>query len=164
MHGTGDIGFVIPTYVFATPVLGGQASVSVAEASGTSSASLNGTLSGTLGGPRSVREALASAIRRGVSPTYPQFALGWNSGVNNNMTYITGDVPIGAYSSSNLANMGIGHGAIDTGAGYTYFNPQTGHELSGVYRFHLPIFSSIRQLRSERRRHALRLGRVTILD
>ena len=66
---------------------------------------------------------------------YPQFALRWNSGVNNYMTYITGDVPIGAYNSSNLANMGIGHGAIDAGAGYTYFNPQTGHKLSGVLGF-----------------------------
>jgi hypothetical protein len=41
LHATGDLGFVIPTYVFATPVLGGQASVSLVEAYGTSSASLN---------------------------------------------------------------------------------------------------------------------------
>jgi len=27
------------------------------------------------------------------------------------------------------------HGAFDAGAGYTYFNPQTGHELSGVLGF-----------------------------
>ena len=31
-----------------------------------------------------------------------------------------------------LANLGIGHGAIDGGVGYTYFNPQTGHEFSAV--------------------------------
>jgi hypothetical protein len=29
-----------------------------------------------------------------------------------------------------LANLGIGHGAVDGGVGYTYFNPQTGQELS----------------------------------
>src|SRR6476620_4171239 len=34
-----------------------------------------------------------------------------------------------------LSNIGIGHGAIDAGGGYTYFNPQTGHELSGVLGF-----------------------------
>ena len=34
-----------------------------------------------------------------------------------------------------LANLGIGHGAIDAGAGYTYLNPQTGHEFSGVLGF-----------------------------
>jgi hypothetical protein len=46
-----------------------------------------------------------------------------------------GDIPVGAYNSSRLANLGIGHGAFDAGAGYTYFNPQTGHELSGVLGF-----------------------------
>ena len=51
------------------------------------------------------------------------------------MVYATGDVPVGAYNSSRLANLGIGHGAFDAGAGYTYFNPQTGHELSGVLGF-----------------------------
>ncbi len=49
------------------------------------------------------------------------------------MTYITGDIPVGAYQSDRLSNLGIGHGAID--AGYTYFNPQTGHEFSGVLGF-----------------------------
>ena len=33
---------------------------------------------------------------------------------------------------SRLANLGLGHGAIDFGAGYTYFNPQTGNEFSAV--------------------------------
>ena len=32
LHANADIGFAIPTYVFATPVLGGQASVSLIEA------------------------------------------------------------------------------------------------------------------------------------
>ena len=60
------------------------------------------------------------------------FQLKWNAGVNNFMTYVTGDVPVGAYQSTRLSNIGIGHGAIDAGGGYTYFNPQTGHEFSGV--------------------------------
>src|SRR5262245_23007154 len=51
------------------------------------------------------------------------------------MVYLTGDIPVGTYSSSSLANIGIGHGAIDAGAGYTYFNPQTGHEFSAVLGF-----------------------------
>jgi hypothetical protein len=51
------------------------------------------------------------------------------------MTYITGDVPVGNYNSSSLANIGIGHGAVDVGGGYTYFDPQTGHELSAVLGF-----------------------------
>ena len=60
------------------------------------------------------------------------FQLKWNAGVNNFMTYVTGDIPVGAYQSTRLSNIGIGHGAIDAGGGYTYFNPQTGHEFSGV--------------------------------
>jgi hypothetical protein len=51
------------------------------------------------------------------------------------MTYITGDMPVGAYDSTRLSNIGIGHGAIDGGGGYTYFNPQTGHEFSAVLGF-----------------------------
>ena len=43
-----------------------------------------------------------------------------------------GDIPVGNYNSSNLANLGIGHGAADGGAGYTYFDPKTGHEFSVV--------------------------------
>jgi hypothetical protein len=51
------------------------------------------------------------------------------------MAYITGDIPVGAYDPNRLANIGIGHGAIDAGGGYTYFNPQTGHEFSAVLGF-----------------------------
>jgi hypothetical protein len=46
------------------------------------------------------------------------------------MLYVTGDIPVGLYNSSDLANIGIGHGAIDAGGAYTYFNPETGHEFS----------------------------------
>jgi hypothetical protein len=62
----------------------------------------------------------------------PQFTLKWNMGVNNLMIYGTGDIPVGDYDPNRLANLGIGHGAIDFGGGYTYFNPQTGNEFSAV--------------------------------
>jgi hypothetical protein len=44
----------------------------------------------------------------------------------------SGYIPVGLYNSQQLANLGIGHGAVDAGGGYTYFNPQTGHEFSAV--------------------------------
>jgi hypothetical protein len=71
----------------------------------------------------------------GFGDLYPQASLKWNFGVNNFMTYITGDIPVGNYSSTSLANLGLGHGAIDAGGGYTYFNPATGHEFSVVAGF-----------------------------
>jgi len=56
-------------------------------------------------------------------------------GINNYMVYAAGDIPVGDYNPMRLANLGIGHGAIDVGGGYTYFNPATGNEFSGVGGF-----------------------------
>jgi len=140
VNATGDLGFVIPTYVFATPVLGGQASASLVGAYGVVSTNLAGQLSGNLTGPGGgsvpfMRSDNFSDTTLGFGDLVPQFALRWNAGLNNYMTYITGDIPVGAYQSNRLSNLGIGHGAIDAGGGYTYFNPATGHEFSGVLGF-----------------------------
>jgi hypothetical protein len=51
------------------------------------------------------------------------------------MTYVTGGIPVGAYDPAGLSNIGNGHGAIDGGGGYTYFNSATGREISGVAGF-----------------------------
>jgi hypothetical protein len=51
------------------------------------------------------------------------------------MTYITGNITVGRYDPDRLANLGIGHNAIDGGIGYTYFNPQTGNEFSATLGF-----------------------------
>jgi hypothetical protein len=140
VNATGDLGFVIPTYVFATPVLGGQASASLVAAYGVLGTTLAGQLSGNLTGPGGgsvpfMRSDSFSETTWGFGDLIPQFALRWNAGVNNYMAYITGDIPAGAYQSDRLSNLGIGHGAIDAGGGYTYFNPATGHEFSGVLGF-----------------------------
>jgi hypothetical protein len=136
LHASGNLGFVIPSYVFATPVLGGQASASLLTAYGQTNASLMGTISGTVGpipfGPRT--DSIGDTTT-GPADLIPQFAVRWNAGLSNYMAYMTGDIPVGTYSSSNLTNVGIGHGAIDAGGGYTYFNPKTGQELSGVLGF-----------------------------
>ena len=140
VNATGDLGFVIPTYVFATPVLGGQASASLIGAYGVVSTTLAGQLAGSITGPGGgsipfMRSDDINNTTWGFGDLIPQFSLRWNSGVNNYMTYITGDIPVGAYQSNRLSNLGIGHGAIDAGGGYTYFNPATGHEFSGVLGF-----------------------------
>ena len=137
LNATGDLGFVIPTYVFETPVLGGQASVALVGAYGVVSTTLAGQLAGNIIGPGGgstpfMRSDSISDTTWGFGDLIPMFSLRWNAGVHNYMTYITGDIPVGAYQSTRLSNIGIGHGAVDAGGGYTYFNPQTGHEFSGV--------------------------------
>jgi hypothetical protein len=50
------------------------------------------------------------------------------------MVYLTGDIP-GSYDPNRLANIGIGHGAIDDGGAYTYLNTKTGTEVSATLGF-----------------------------
>ena len=94
--------------------------------------SIVGTLTTPLGTfPFSRFDSIASSIT-GFGDLIPQFALRWNAGVYNYLAYVTGDIPVGAYDLTRLANIGIGRGAIDAGGGYTYFDQQTGREFSGV--------------------------------
>jgi hypothetical protein len=134
-----DLALALPTYTFATPVFGAQATVGVLGLYGRVGTSLAATLSGTLGTPFGTlpfarSDSINDAVW-GFGDLYPLATLRWNNGVHNVMTYVFGDVPVGAYDSSRLSNIGIGHGAIDGGGGYTYFNPATGHEFSGVLGF-----------------------------
>ena len=120
------------TYTFATPVLGGQAAISVLGVPGHVDVGIDATLTG----PRGNRiTGSVTDSRTTFADVFYQGTLKWNQGVHNFMTYVTGDIPVGAYDSTRLANIGIGHGAIDGGGGYTYFNPQTGHEFSAVAGF-----------------------------
>jgi len=141
LNATGDLALITPTYVFATPVLGGQASVGMMGIFGSLNTSLAGTLSGTLTLPPPIgsipfmRSDSISDSVTSVGDLYPNFSLRWNAGVNNYMVYATGDIPVGAYDSMRLSNIGLGHGAIDAGGGYTYFDPQAGHEFSAVTGF-----------------------------
>lgn len=130
-----DLVLLNPTYTFATPVLGGQLAIGVTGLFGRSSANLAGTLTAAVGPLAVTRTGSFGDSITSVGDLYPQATLKWNAGVHNFMTYVTGDIPVGTYSSTRLANLGIGHAAIDGGGGYTYFNPQTGHEFSAVAGF-----------------------------
>jgi hypothetical protein len=140
VQGRGALVGLDPTYTFATPVLGGQAAVSLLGVGGWSYALVDATLTGprgnTISGQRS--ESLTS-----VGDLFPQATLKWTQGVNNFMVYGTGDVPVGDYDKTRLANLGIGHGSIDGGAGYTYLNPANKLEFSAVtgitYNFQNPF-------------------------
>jgi hypothetical protein len=148
IEGRGNIVAFGPTYIFTTPLLGAQLSLSLLGVGGRNQGTVDATLTGpngnTISGSRT--EALTAS-----GDVLPQASLKWNDGVNNYLAYVTGDIPVGAYDPDRLANLGIRHGAIDAGGGYTYFNPATGREASAV------LLLPADHWRQWRRRHARRL-------
>jgi hypothetical protein len=132
LSGQGDLVVLSPTYTFATPVLGGQLSLGVASWFGRSAASIAGTLTATAGPIVVTRSGILEDSLTSYGDVVPTATLRWNQGVNNYMVYVTGDIPAGDYNPMRLANLGIGHGTIDAGGAYTYFNPATGNEFSGT--------------------------------
>jgi hypothetical protein len=135
VHANVDLVLLNPSYVFATPVLGGQLALGMMGIVGRNNTTLDGTLTVAVGPAVFERSGAIDSTLSGFGDLYPQASLRWNMGVHNVMTYVTGDIPVGAYDSKRLANLGLGHGAVDGGFGYTYFNPQTGHEFSAVTGF-----------------------------
>ncbi len=71
----------------------------------------------------------------GGTDLYPVASLAWAHGNDNVIVYATGNLPVGAYQASRLANVGLGHGAIDAGGGYTFFDARSGAEFSAVLGF-----------------------------
>lgn len=120
---------LVPSYTFATPVFGGQLALSMMSIVGHNTSSIDATLTGPRG--NTISGHISDTVN-GWGDLYPFASLKWNHGVNNYMVYLTGDIPVGLYNANSLANMGIGHGAIDGGFGYTYFDPTKGHEFSAV--------------------------------
>ncbi len=127
-----DLELLVPSYVFATPVFGGQLAVGLMAVAGRNTTGLNGTITAGVGPFTVTRFGSISDTTIAFGDLYPQASLRWSRGVNNFMVYGTGDIPVGNYSPTQLANLGIGHGAADGGVGYTYFDPTKGHELSFV--------------------------------
>jgi len=137
IHANATLALFAPSYTFATPFLGGQATAYLLFGYGNNDTSLNASATASTDFPAFsvTRSTALSQDTTGFTDLIPLFANRWNAGVNNYMVYITGDIPVGLYSKSNLANIGIGHGAIDGGVGYTYFDEKAGHEFSAVLGF-----------------------------
>jgi hypothetical protein len=124
-----DVGVFLPTYTFATPVLGGQLTIGAATVPGTVGVDINATLTGPRGNAIS-GAAFDNRVTWG--DVYYIGTLKWNAGVDNFMTYVFGNIPSGTYDSTRLANLSPGFVSVDAGGGYTYLNPKTGQELSVV--------------------------------
>jgi hypothetical protein len=113
-----------PGYAPEATLFGGQSFIGIAFGLGGNRTEANVSILGTEIGRRDTFYA--------GTDLYPIASLAWTVGNDNWMAYITGDIPTGAYRASRLANIGIGHGAIDAGGGYTYFNVESGTEYSAV--------------------------------
>ena len=134
-----DLLFLVPTYTFATPVLGGQAALSLTGIVGHVNASVNATISGPGGAAVS---GSAADSDTGGGDLYPQGTLKLRDGNNNFLLYAMAGIPVGAYQADRLANIGLNHWSVDAGGGYTYFDPASGREFSVVagvtYNFENP--------------------------
>jgi hypothetical protein len=115
-----------PSYAPEEKVLGGQLALGLGFGYGWNTTDANITIS-----PRGTEFGRSDSVSGGTD-LYPIASLAWASGVHNWMGYLTGDIPVGAYDAKRLANIGIGHAAIDAGGGYTYLNQQNGREFSAV--------------------------------
>jgi hypothetical protein len=132
VRGQADAMLLNPSYTFATPVLGGQLTLGAVGVFGRVAANVEGTLTTVAGPIVGTQTGSIGDSLTGIGDIYPMATLKWNAGVHNFMTYLTGDIPAGACDPTRLSNLGIGHGAIDGGGGYTFFNQQMGREFSVV--------------------------------
>jgi hypothetical protein len=140
-----DFVMLTPTYVFATPVLGGQAAVGMTALYGRNTTSVSATLIGPGGGSLS---GSRSDEVIGFGDLYPAASLKWSTDVHNFMVYATTAIPVGVYDPNRLASMGLGHWAADAGAGYTYLNEQVGFEWSAVVGLTYNFINPYTQYRS----------------
>lgn len=130
-----DIAILTPSYVFATPVWGGQFSVTAFVPVGYTRTEIDANVTGALGPIGFAASRSIADQSTGFGDPSVQAALKWNRGVHNFMAYGRAGIPVGDYEAGRIANLGKGHGAFDAGGGYTYFNPLTGNEFSAVTGF-----------------------------
>jgi hypothetical protein len=110
--------FVNPTYAFEDPLLGGRLSLGASFTVGRSDVTAS-VLESTRRGSRS---SFQSDSMTAAGDIAPMASLAWNVGSHNFETYVTANVPVGAYDPTRLAGIGLGFWAIDGGAAYTFAN------------------------------------------
>jgi hypothetical protein len=96
LHARADLALLNATYTAAMPILGARASFGVTGIAGRNNVGVDATLTGPLGNTIS---GTRSDTTSGIGDLYPMATLKWNMGVHNTMVYMTGDIPVGSYSS-----------------------------------------------------------------
>ena len=98
-----------PTYTFDTKILGATPSVGVGVGPGNAFTGATYAV-----GPQQVFSG--NQTTNGTTDLYPIVNLYWSDREKNHfMTYLTGNIPTGTYNNTNLANLGLGHAAVDAG-------------------------------------------------
>lgn len=113
-----------PGYAFDTKILGGTPYLSIAGGYGVTTTRLE------IDTPHGVSDR--SQTISGGPDLNPFASLSWAKGTNNLMTYLSLNVPVGSYNPDRIANLGIGHAAIDWGTAYTYLDADSGWEFSAL--------------------------------
>ena len=121
-----------PTYAPETKVLGGQLALFLSFGVGSNTTQQGGSASPS------------SQTVSGLTDATTGATLGWTRGNDYWMVYLAGNIPIGSYDSQRMANIGIGHAAIDGGGSYTYYNSRTGLSLSagGGFTYNFENYST----------------------
>ena len=114
------------TYTFEAPVLGGRYTMGVAVPFG--NASLDGSLVGPLGGIIGFSDDSFNLSDIALIP----FQMNWSSGLWSFKLSESIVAPTGGYdtSGSDLANLGRNYWSFDTVGAVTWFNPESGTEVS----------------------------------
>jgi len=114
-----------PTYEPPTSVLGAQLALFATAGIGANTTQEH----------ESGQAASGSQTAAGITDLVPGALLSWGRGTDNWLAYLIANVPVGAYDSQRIANVGIGHAAADAGGGYTYYNSSRGLSWSAVMGF-----------------------------
>jgi hypothetical protein len=135
LHAQADLGLLNGTYVFATPVLGGQLAVGMMGIVGTNHVDLDGTITAGVRNFTVTRQGSIGDTTTGVGDLYPVATLRWNNGVNNFMIYTKGQEFLAAWIGLVLQH--LARAAI-------YWPPKLGSACTRVTGggFHLPVRAS----------------------
>jgi len=118
------LGLLAVTYTFEKPVLGGSYTIGAVLPIGY--ANLDATVTGPFGGALRVSEDSFNISDVALIP----FQMNWASGPWSFKVAEIIVAPTGEYSLSNLVNLGRNYWSFDTVGAVTWFNPETGTEVS----------------------------------
>jgi len=149
---------ITPGYLVETPFSGIKVEFSLSTSVGRSTTHISGMLaasanvSTTFPLSADARNVATSFSLGGASTGFgdlsPQVTLYGKNGDHYFMSYATGNIPVGEYQKLALVNLGLGHGAVDGGVGYTYYSYDSGLEFSSVVGLTYNIYNSSTNYRS----------------